>query len=56
MAIEMIGRRIDLVSYRVFDDVLTLQLVASVAGATSPARGKAPTASRASSAASPKSV
>ncbi|SEC11631.1 DUF5655 domain-containing protein [Streptomyces sp. 2314.4] len=56
VAIEMIGRRIDLVSYRVFDDVLTLQLVASVAGATSPARGKAPTTSRASSTASPKSV
>ncbi|MEV0374213.1 DUF5655 domain-containing protein [Streptomyces sp. NPDC050636] len=56
VAIEMIGRRIDLVSYRVFDDVLTLQLVASVAGATSPARGKAPTTSRASCTASPKSV
>ncbi|MFG2862238.1 transporter [Streptomyces sioyaensis] len=56
VAIEMIGRRIDLVSYRVFDDVLALQLVASVAGATSPARGSAPTTSRASSTASPKSV
>ncbi|MGW8558006.1 DUF5655 domain-containing protein [Streptomyces tubercidicus] len=56
VAIEMIGRRIDLVSYRIFDDVLTLQLVASVAGATSPARGMPPTTSRASSTASPKSV
>ncbi|MFE7782157.1 transporter [Streptomyces nigrescens] len=56
VAIEMIGRRIDLVSYQVFDDVLTLQLVASVAGTTAPARGKAPEASRISSAASPKSV
>ncbi|MGW8376004.1 DUF5655 domain-containing protein [Streptomyces sp. ODS28] len=33
VAVEEIGRRIDLVSYRVFDDVLTLQVVASVAGA-----------------------
>ncbi|MFJ4532674.1 DUF5655 domain-containing protein [Streptomyces nigrescens] len=56
VAIEMIGRRIDLVSYRVFDDVLTLQLVASVAGAAARARGKAPAASRVSSAISPKSV
>ncbi|MEU9122809.1 transporter [Streptomyces sp. NPDC048506] len=56
VAIEMIGRRIDLVSYRVFNDVLTLQLVASVAGSASPARGKSPTTSRVASAASPKSV
>ncbi|WP_435244452.1 DUF5655 domain-containing protein [Streptomyces sioyaensis] len=56
VAIEMIGRRIDLVSYRVFDDVLTLQLVASVAGAASPARGKSPTTSRVAGAVSPKSV
>ncbi len=41
VAVEMIGRRIDLVGYRVFDDVLTLQLVASVAGATPPSRGRA---------------
>jgi predicted transport protein len=40
VAIEMIGRRIDLVGYRVFDDVLTLQLVASVAGAAPPSRGR----------------
>ncbi|MFG3253326.1 DUF5655 domain-containing protein [Streptomyces sp. NPDC048172] len=32
VAVEEIGRRIDLVSYRVFDDVLTLRLIASVAG------------------------
>ncbi|MGW7516402.1 DUF5655 domain-containing protein [Streptomyces sp. NPDC054796] len=32
VAVEEIGRRIDLVSYRIFDDVLTLQLVVSVAG------------------------
>ncbi|MFI5526785.1 transporter [Streptomyces platensis] len=56
VAIEMIGRRIDLVSYRVFDDVLTLQLVASIAGAAVPARGKAASAARVSSAVSPKSV
>ncbi|MFI2263760.1 transporter [Streptomyces tubercidicus] len=56
VAIEMIGRRIDLVSYRVFDDVLTLQLVASVAGAAAPTRGRTPAVSRISSAVSPKSV
>lgn len=44
MAVEMIGRRIDLVTYQVFDDVLTLQLLASVAGSYSSARGKAPRA------------
>ncbi|MFI9261400.1 transporter [Streptomyces sioyaensis] len=55
-AIEVIGRRMDLVSYRVFDDVLTLQLVASVAGSSSPARGKAPRAPRATGTASPKPV
>ncbi|WP_308289910.1 endonuclease NucS domain-containing protein [Streptomyces cylindrosporus] len=43
VAVEMIGRRINLVGYRVFDHVLTLQLVASVAGATPPSRGKAST-------------
>ncbi|MGW8398006.1 DUF5655 domain-containing protein [Streptomyces lydicus] len=56
MAIEMIGRRIDLMSYRLFDDVLTLQLVASVAGATSPPRGRAPGTDRACGVSSPKSV
>ncbi|GGX14467.1 endonuclease NucS domain-containing protein [Streptomyces noursei] len=56
VAIEMIGRRIDLVSYRVFDDVLTLQLVASVAGATPPARRKAPGMVQVAGVPSPKSV
>ncbi|MER5807444.1 transporter [Streptomyces sp. NPDC002033] len=32
VALEVIGRRIDLVAYRAFEDVLTLRLVASVAG------------------------
>ncbi|RCG26292.1 transporter [Streptomyces diacarni] len=44
VAVEEIGRRIDLVSYRIFDDVLTLRLIASVAGAGGPSpRAKAPT-------------
>ncbi|MFI1432588.1 transporter [Streptomyces lydicus] len=55
-AIEVIGRRMDLVSYRVFDDMLPLQLVASVAGSSSPTRTKAPSASRGTGTASPKSV
>lgn len=55
-AIEMIGRRIDLVGYRVFDDVLTLQLVASVAGASSTARGRASSSARPFGPASAKSV
>lgn len=43
VAVEEIGRRIDLLSYRVFDDVLTLQLVASVTGASAgSSRMKAP--------------
>ncbi|MDJ1132015.1 DUF5655 domain-containing protein [Streptomyces iconiensis] len=46
VAVEEIGRRIDLVSYRVFDDVLTLRLIASVAGAGGPSsRAKAPAVS-----------
>ncbi|WP_405539673.1 endonuclease NucS [Streptomyces sp. NBC_00075] len=56
VAVEMIGRRIDLVVYRVFDDVLTLQLVASDAGAVSPARGGAPRVPRGASSTAPKSV
>ncbi|MFK0044837.1 hypothetical protein ACIQU4_12135 [Streptomyces sp. NPDC090741] len=32
VALEVIGRRIDLVAYRAFEDVLSLRLVASVAG------------------------
>ncbi|MFE2152577.1 transporter [Streptomyces lavendulae] len=35
VALEVIGRRIDLVAYRTFEDVLTLRLVASVAGTAS---------------------
>lgn len=47
VAVEEIGRRIDLISYRVFDDVLTLQLVASVAGTSgATSREKASTGSR----------
>lgn len=46
VAVEEIGRRIDLVSYRIFDDVLTLQLIASVAGSGWPSsRANAPIAS-----------
>lgn len=56
VAIEMIGRRIDLVAYRVFGDVLTLQLVASVAGGASPGRGKTLSAPRTSGSPAPKSV
>ncbi|OLZ72874.1 transporter [Streptomyces sp. IMTB 2501] len=56
VAIEMIGRRIDLVTYRLFGDVLSLQLVASVAGTTTPARGKAPSPPRPADTAFPKSV
>ncbi|MCX5555304.1 DUF5655 domain-containing protein [Streptomyces sp. NBC_00038] len=56
VAIEMIGRRIDLVSYRVFDDVLTLQLVASVAGASATARGRASKTHRPAGPVSAKSV
>ncbi|GHC74455.1 DUF5655 domain-containing protein [Streptomyces violaceochromogenes] len=56
VAIEMIGRRIDLVGYRVFDEVLTLQLVASVAGASSTARGRTSNTPRPSGLSSAKSV
>ncbi|MFC7812095.1 transporter [Streptomyces olivaceus] len=56
VAIEMIGRRIDLVSYRLFDDVLTLQLVASAAGAASPSRGRPSNTPRPSIPSSVKSV
>ncbi|MCM1967962.1 transporter [Streptomyces sp. G1] len=47
VALEVIGRRIDLVAYRAFEEVLTLRLVASVAGTSSPGRGRAPTGARA---------
>lgn len=58
VAVEEIGRRIDLVSYRVFDDVLTLRLVASVAGnsGAASARTQAPAASNATGAGSVVSV
>jgi predicted transport protein len=56
VAIEMIGRRIDLVGYRVFDDVLTLQLIASVAGASATARGRASNTPRPAGPGSAKSV
>ena len=56
VAIEMIGRRIDLVVYRVFGDVLTLQLVASDAGAASTARGRASYVPRVPASTAPKSV
>ncbi|WP_328337006.1 DUF5655 domain-containing protein [Streptomyces violaceus] len=56
VAIEMIGRRIDLVCYRVFDEVLTLQLVASVAGASATARGRASNTHRPAGSGSAKSV
>ncbi|MEU8913125.1 DUF5655 domain-containing protein [Streptomyces nigrescens] len=55
VAVEMIGHRIDLVTYRVFEDVLTLQLIASAGGArTSPRSGTSGSVRSASPA--PKSV
>ncbi|MGW6911759.1 DUF5655 domain-containing protein [Streptomyces sp. NPDC054940] len=56
VAIDMIGRRIDLVVYRVFDDLLTLQLIASDAGAVSTARGRALRVPGVSGPSAPKSV
>lgn len=53
VAVEMIGHRIDLVTYRVFEDVLTLQLIASGGGTRTSPRGG--TSARPASAA-PKSV
>ncbi|GAA1708549.1 DUF5655 domain-containing protein [Streptomyces yatensis] len=47
-AVQMIGHRIDLLTYRAFDDVLTLQMVASVPGRASAPRGSAPTHARSS--------
>ncbi|WP_406133177.1 transporter [Streptomyces zaomyceticus] len=55
VAVEMIGHRIDLVTYRVFDDVLTLQLIASAGGSRTSARGRASGSVRTASPA-PKSV
>ncbi|WP_371660669.1 hypothetical protein [Streptomyces sp. NBC_00280] len=51
----MIGHRIDLMTYRVFEDVLTLQLIASVGGSRTSSRGRASGSTEATSA-SPKSV
>ncbi|WP_026328407.1 DUF5655 domain-containing protein [Streptomyces sulphureus] len=57
VAVEEFGVRIDLVSYRVFDDILTLRLIASVAGATgASSRPKTPAASEATGAAPAASV
>ncbi|MGP4007004.1 DUF5655 domain-containing protein [Streptomyces sp. 4N124] len=56
VAIEMIGRRIDLVMYRIFDDVLTLQLVATIAGVAAPSGRTILDAPRSSSSPAPKSV
>ncbi|MFJ3939106.1 transporter [Streptomyces parvus] len=55
VAVEMIGHRIDLVTYRVFEDVLTLQLIASAGGTRTSPRGGTSGAVRVASAA-PKSV
>ncbi|OQQ17490.1 transporter [Streptomyces sp. M41(2017)] len=55
VAVEMIGHRIDLVTYRVFEDVLTLQLIASAGGSRTSARGRA-SGSPSAASASPKSV
>ncbi|MGW2702397.1 DUF5655 domain-containing protein [Streptomyces sp. NPDC001340] len=55
VAVEMISHRIDLVTYRVFEDVLTLQLIASAGGTRTSPQGGTSGAVRAASAA-PKSV
>ncbi|MFI0808216.1 transporter [Streptomyces echinatus] len=55
VAVEMIGHRIDLVTYRVFEDVLTLQLIASADGTRTSPRGGTSQAVRAAPA-GPKSV
>lgn len=55
VAVDMIGHRIDLVTYRVFEDVLTLQLIASAGGSRTSARGRTSGSTRAASPA-PKSV
>lgn len=55
VAEEMIGHRIDLVTYRVFEDVLTLQLIASAGGTRTSPRGGTSGSVRVASAA-PKSV
>ncbi|WP_236244054.1 DUF5655 domain-containing protein [Streptomyces sp. CC210A] len=55
VAVEMIGHRIDLVTYRVFEDVLALQLIASAGGTRTSPRGGMSGSVRAASVA-PKSV
>ncbi|GGZ21315.1 hypothetical protein GCM10010300_76300 [Streptomyces olivaceoviridis] len=55
VAVGMIGHRIDLVTYRAFEDVLTLQLIASAGGTRNSPRGGAAGSVRTGSAA-PKSV
>ncbi|MFJ8795098.1 transporter [Streptomyces sp. NPDC102462] len=55
VAVEMIGHRIDLVTYRAFEDVLTLRLIASADGTRNSPRGGTSRSVRAASAA-PKSV
>lgn len=55
VAVEMIGHRIDLVTYRVFQDLLTLQLIASASGGRTSPRGETSGAACAASLA-PKSV
>ncbi|MFC8350407.1 transporter [Streptomyces sp. NPDC057280] len=55
VAVEMIGHRIDLVTYRVFEDVLTLQLIASAGGSRISSRGNASGSTHGASPA-PKSV
>jgi predicted transport protein len=55
VAVEMISHRIDLVTYRVFEDVLTLQLIASADGTRTSPRGGTSGSLRAASTA-PKSV
>ncbi|MFE0256916.1 transporter [Streptomyces sp. NPDC059010] len=55
VAVEMIGHRIDLVTYRVFGDALALQLIASAGTSRTSARGRSSGSPHATSPA-PKSV
>lgn len=48
IAVQMIGHRIDLLTYRIFDEVLTLQMVASVAGRAATQRSTAASSARTS--------
>ncbi|MET9608383.1 DUF5655 domain-containing protein [Streptomyces sp. NPDC006512] len=56
VALEVIGRRIDLMAYRMFEDVVTLQLVASVGGQAAPVRRRVSAASEPAGTTIPKSV